>query len=41
MKFLGRGKFSDVYLARDIRSDFLVALKIIKKEVIWSNKMEK
>lgn len=31
-KPLGRGKFGDVYLARERRSKFIVALKVIKKK---------
>lgn len=28
---LGRGKFGDVYLARERKSKFIVAIKVIKK----------
>lgn len=31
-KPLGRGKFGDVYLARERKSKFIVALKVIKKK---------
>jgi aurora kinase len=29
---LGKGRFGDVYMARDIRSGFALALKIINKK---------
>lgn len=31
-KPLGRGKFGDVYLARERRTKFIVAIKVIKKK---------
>ena len=31
-KPLGRGKFGDVYLARERKSKFVVAIKVIKKK---------
>ncbi len=39
-RFLGRGKFSDVYLARDEMSGFVFALKMIKKEIVAEFEME-
>jgi serine/threonine protein kinase len=37
---LGRGKFGNVYLAREKQSKFIVALKIIHKKQLLKNKME-
>jgi len=34
MKKLGEGRFSKVYLAKDIRSNFLMAVKVIKKTTV-------
>lgn len=39
-QFIGRGKFSDVYLAKDAFTGFNFALKIIRKEVINEFQME-
>jgi serine/threonine protein kinase len=33
-KKLGKGKFGDVYLVQDIRTNFICAMKIIKKKVL-------
>ena len=38
---IGKGSFSTVYRARHKRSNFLVSIKIISKEVIQRDKLEK
>lgn len=40
-KQLGKGKFGHVYLARERRSGFIVALKIIYKAELEKAKVEK
>lgn len=40
-KALGKGKFGHVYLAREKRSNFIVALKIIYKKELEEAKVEK
>ena len=40
-KPLGKGKFGHVYLAREKRSKFLVALKILYKRQLINNGVEK
>ena len=37
---LGRGKFGHVYLAREKRSKFIVALKVLIKKHLVKNKAE-
>ena len=37
---MGRGKFGHVYLAREKRSKFIVALKILYKKQLISSKVE-
>lgn len=37
---LGRGKFGHVYLAREKRSKFIVALKVLIKKHLVKNKVE-
>lgn len=39
-KPLGRGKFGHVYLAREKRSKFIVALKVLIKKQLVKNKVE-
>ena len=39
-KPMGRGKFGHVYLAREKRSKFIVALKILYKKQLVSSKVE-
>jgi aurora kinase, other len=39
-KPLGRGKFGHVYLAREKKSKFLVALKILYKHQLVNNHVE-
>lgn len=38
---LGRGKFGHVYLAREKRSGYIVALKVLFKTELVENKVEK
>ncbi|KAM3146451.1 hypothetical protein pb186bvf_001420 [Paramecium bursaria] len=40
LKNLGKGKYSEVYLAKHIQTGFSVALKVIKKAQILKEKME-
>jgi serine/threonine protein kinase len=40
-KPLGKGKFGHVYLAREKKSKFLVALKVLYKRQLISNGVEK
>lgn len=40
-KPLGRGKFGHVYLAREKRSGYVVALKVLRKSELHENKVEK
>jgi serine/threonine protein kinase len=40
-KPLGKGKFGNVYLAREKRSNYIVALKILYKHELQENKVEK
>jgi len=37
---LGRGKFGNVYLAREKRSKYIVALKLIHKKQLQDNNVE-
>ena len=37
---MGRGKFGHVYLAREKRSKFIVALKVLFKKQILKNKIQ-
>lgn len=39
-KPMGRGKFGHVYLAREKRSKFIVALKVLIKRQLIKNKVE-
>ncbi|EGR28171.1 protein kinase domain protein [Ichthyophthirius multifiliis] len=39
-KQLGRGKFGSVYLAREKKSNFIVALKVLDKQQLQMNKIE-
>jgi len=41
LKPLGQGKFGNVYLAREKRSDFIIALKVLWKDIISKYKVEK
>ena len=34
-KPLGRGKFGDVYLARERKSKFIVAIKVLYSRSVW------
>jgi len=38
-KCLGKGRFGSVFLAKDKKSDSLVALKVVKKKTIKDSKM--
>ncbi|KAK8794859.1 hypothetical protein WA158_001839 [Blastocystis sp. Blastoise] len=40
-KRLGKGRFGRVYLAKERKSDFVVALKVIQKSELTKNKVEK
>jgi len=40
LKPLGQGKFGNVYLAREKRSDFIIALKVLWKDIISKYKVE-
>ena len=37
---LGKGRFGDVYMARDLRSGFVLAIKMINKRDVKEAKME-
>jgi len=39
-KSLGKGKFGNVFLAREKKSKFIVALKILKKKQLVQSKVE-
>lgn len=38
---LGRGKFGNVYLAREIESKFVLALKVVYKAQLGSNNLKR
>ena len=38
---IGKGKYGDVYVAREIRTNFLVALKVLSKSAIRNMKAQK
>ncbi len=40
-KPLGKGKFGHVYLAREKKSEYVVALKMLYKSELQHNKVEK
>lgn len=40
-KPLGKGKFGHVYLARERKSNYVVALKVLYKNELQENKVEK
>ena len=39
-RFLGRGKYGLVYLAREIKSGMLVALKVLYKQFVMKERCE-
>lgn len=39
-RYIGRGKYGIVYLAREIKSGILVALKVLYKQYILKEKCE-
>lgn len=38
---IGKGKYGDVYVAREVRTNFLVALKVLSKSAIRNLKAQK
>ena len=41
LKFLGKGKFSEVYLCREKQTNFICAVKIVRLQTIQSEHMRK
>jgi serine/threonine protein kinase len=38
---IGKGKFGNVYLARDMKTNFLIAMKVLEKSLIRNLKAER